>query len=473
MEGKKQMVKNIYIDTYGRSHIASSILSIGSQGVVYRTEDPDIVLKLEWNPITHEIVKDTRDNARFNRMRILPLIPETNLTLPESTLKDATGYTIRLLDGMKSFEDVFSSEGKEKPDNEWLTNIGKVDFNLENQFKQYISSGGIKKRLYAYLKAAGVLAKIHASGLVYGNISDRNMFISSEMNKPDVWLVGCDNLDYMKNTFKKGACYTPGFGSPEAYCEKGNTMYSDSYAFAIALFWTLTTKHPFMGNAVEEALKGDFLDYLQEDFACSGNFAWIGDPTDDSNISDIGLPYNMFIGKLLLECFTNTFGQLGKSNRYKRTIMPEWTYNLAKELDYTVKCRHCKMDYYANQDLVCPWCDSKNQLITVNSKQLIKNRQVEQWNFIGEIKEEGVDIPLRILEGFCYEHIDDTAFQLKYECEEIEISNLSTQYSFYSIGIEDKKEIYGSTRFSCMSNIVIQAIHKKNSICYLIEIGVL
>ena len=56
------MAKDIYIDTYGRSHVASKVLSSGGQGIVYLTEEPNVLLKLEWNPSTQEIEKDTRKN---------------------------------------------------------------------------------------------------------------------------------------------------------------------------------------------------------------------------------------------------------------------------------------------------------------------------------------------------------------------------------------------------------------------------
>ena len=53
------MAKDIYVDTYGRSHVASKVLSSGGQGIVYLTEEPNVLLKLEWNPMTQEIEKDT------------------------------------------------------------------------------------------------------------------------------------------------------------------------------------------------------------------------------------------------------------------------------------------------------------------------------------------------------------------------------------------------------------------------------
>ena len=85
------MSKNIYVDTYGRSHVASKVLSSGGQGIVYLTEEPNVLLKLEWNPITQKIEKDMSRNDKFDNIRILPMLENTNLTLPQTILKDVVG----------------------------------------------------------------------------------------------------------------------------------------------------------------------------------------------------------------------------------------------------------------------------------------------------------------------------------------------------------------------------------------------
>ena len=117
------MAKDIYVDTYGRSHIASKVLSSGGQGIVYKTEEPNTLIKLEWNPFTQEINKDVSNNEKFDEIRILPLLEKTNLTLPQTILRDVAGYTMRMLDDMKSFDEVFSMMGQEKVQIGWLKEI--------------------------------------------------------------------------------------------------------------------------------------------------------------------------------------------------------------------------------------------------------------------------------------------------------------------------------------------------------------
>lgn len=464
------MSKDIYIDTYGRSHVASKVLSSGGQGVIYRTEEPDTLLKLEWDPNTQIIVKDTSHNYKFNNIRLLPIHEKTNITLPQTILKDVAGYTMKLLDEMESFEKSFSGEDKEMPNNKWLNEMENSNPDLESIFKSYIASGGMRKRFGAYLEAACILAKIHMSGLVYCDVSDKNMFVSSHKDKTNVWLIDCDNLDYMKNTIKNGGWRTPGFGAPEIIRGKGNTMYSDAYSFAIALFWTLVMKHPFMGEAVEEALREkDFLDTSEEDFACSGEFPWIEDDKDNSNCSDVGLPYNLFINEELRGYFQKTFSEVGRYNRQKRTTMSEWAYILAKEYDRTVRCSNCQMDYNGKDYIICPWCDHKNKLLNVTSYKKDLNKEIVQWKFIHELQKD-IKIPLRILEGFCSDHIQEIAFVINYIDNEIEIKELNTQYNFYIFNNEKKKPIYGTTKILIKDFIEIKA--EKNNCYYWIKIEV-
>jgi serine/threonine protein kinase len=451
------------------------VLSSGGQGIVYMTEEPNVLLKLEWNPKTQEIEKDTSNNAKFDNIRILPLLEETNLTLPQTILKNVVGYTMKMLDGMVSFEDAFTFNGEqsELPNNEWLAGIKESNEDLGDILQKYIATGGMRKRLNAFLNASCVLAKIHASGLVYCDISGKNMFVSEDPNKSNVWLIDCDNLSFMKDSIKKrdGGLHSPGFGAPEIYANKGKTMYSDAFSFAIALFWELTMSHPFNGSAVQEALE-DILDVSEEDYACMGNFAWICDEDDDSNELESGMPVDMFVSKNLFDRFQKTFSETGRKNRQKRTTMPEWSYVLAKELDHTIRCRYCNMDYYGNEQENCPWCDAENKLLKVSSFDIVDNEKLRRWDFIHELTKGTVDIPLRLLEGFCSNHTDEKSFKIECDEDGIEIGELSNGYDFFVVNENKEKQIYGSTKFSVTDRIVLSAVNKRNNNRYLLEIEV-
>jgi len=466
------MAKDIYVDTYGRSHVASKVLSSGGQGIVYLTEEPNVLLKLEWNPMTQEIEKDTSNNGKFDNIRILPMLENTNLTLPQTILRDVVGYTMKMLDGMVSFEKAFSGDDYELPNNEWINSMKEANEYLGDRLQKYIATGGMRKRLNAFLNASCVLAKIHSSGLVYCDISEKNMFVSADPQMSHVWLIDCDNLSFMKESMKKrdGGLHSPGYGVPEIYEDKGKTMYSDAFSFAIALFWELTMSHPFMGFAASEMLDElDMLDAPEEDYTCTGDFAWVCDEEDDSNRSFSGMPIEMFVNASLFEKFQKTFSETGRRNRQKRTTMPEWSYVLAKELDHTVRCKCCQMDYYGNEESVCPWCDVENSVIKVTAYKVVGEKKKFKWDFLREVSEGVINVPLRVLEGFDSNHLDEKAFRITCLEDGIEIGDLSNQYDFF-VNDSMGKQIYGSTKFSFTNNIVLSAIDGRNGNAYLLEI---
>lgn len=468
------MGKEIYIDTYGRSHVASKVLSSGGQGIVYLTEEPNVLIKLEWNPSTQEIEKDTRNNDKFDNIRILPLLEKTNLTLPQTILRDVVGYTMKMLDGMVSFEDAFSGDDYERPDNEWISSMKDANEYLGDKLQRYIATGGMRKRLSSFLKASCVLAKIHASGLVYCDISEKNMFVSSDPDKSNVWLIDCDNLNFMKDSVKirDGGLHSPGYGAPEIYEDKGKTMYSDAFSFAIALFWELTMSHPFMGVAAQEMLDEiDMLDAPEEDYVCTGDFAWICDEEDDSNVSTSRMLNEKFLSKELFERFQRTFSESGRKNRKKRTTMPEWSYVLAKGLDHTVRCRCCQMDYYGNEESICPWCDTENSVLKITSYRVIGDKKFFKWDFVQETDDGILNVPLRLLEGFCSNHLDEKAFRIVLSEKGIEIGELSNQYDFFASDSREK-QIYGSTKFSMIDKVMLSAVDRRNGNYYLLEIEV-
>lgn len=465
------MSQEIFVDTYGRSHIVSKELSRGGQGIVCRTEDPDTLIKLEWDPCAQKIAKDASKNVKFGMIRTLPIMEKTNITLPQTILKEGAGYTMKMLDDMKSFNEAFS-EGDSNYTNAWLEDMGKRKPEFKKDFALYISSGGIRKRIEAYLKAACILAKIHASGLVYCDVSDKNMFVSADAESANVWLIDCDNLDYMRNTMKKSGWRTAGFGAPEIYRGKGNTMYSDAYSFAIALFWSLTGKHPFVGSAVEKELENqDILDMLVEDFACSQGFPWIGDEDEDSQ-SGVGLPHAWMLSNVLLKIFETAFSNEAKNNRVKRVTMPEWGYILAKELDTVVRCSNCQMDYYAHDNDKCHWCDAENKLIRIKSGRFSAGQLYDRWEFVREFGSQRIEVPLRIINGFNCNELDEWAFRIRQIGDEIEISNFNSGHDFFINQDGNEKQLYGEIRINAKDVIKITSRSRDSGICCEIEIGV-
>ena len=92
-----------YVDEYQNVHIQGKMLGQGGQGVVFRTKDPDLAIKLVTDnsgaPVTDE---DTvkRYSKRFKRVRLLPLPESLNISVPATLLQNNAGYVMQLLSEM-------------------------------------------------------------------------------------------------------------------------------------------------------------------------------------------------------------------------------------------------------------------------------------------------------------------------------------------------------------------------------------
>lgn len=463
---------NQYEDIYGRTHVISEEIARGGQGAVYRTLDSNIALKIEINLNTGEIVMDESNNDKFDNIRILPIPENLNVTLPRAALKGCAGYVMTLLEDMESFSKAFDKELEDLYINQWLKDFVEDNEDFVKGFGSYIATGGKRRRILAYLKCACIIAKLHASGLVYCDFSPNNVFISSDMEYSNVWLIDADNLNYQSITIK-GGYYTPGYAAPEVVKRKGCTFYSDNYSFAVSLFWQLTGTHPFKGQLVEEGIEDDFADNVEEK-AYSGEFPWIADVEDDSNATETTIPYQSILSGKIMDCFERTFSQKGKGNRVLRTSMFEWAETLAYENDNTVKCHHCEMEYLPENEKHCPWCDSENNLIRIKSFVFYNEQKCSNiWSFCHDIK-EGITkhIPVRVVEGFGTDSIDSYLFDLNINEGRIILSNFSLDMDFALCnGNENKIRISGKVEIDYSSKLICKA--NKTNEMILIEVDVI
>lgn len=416
-----------YEDIYGNVFSIDKELSSGGQGIVYKTKEPNVLLKIEWDPQTKNINLDTADNKKFGEIRLLPIPQNTNITLPQSILKDCVGYSMRMLDDMISFEDAFRY-GNEDYRNAWLEEFGDSNPDFVRDFGNYISTGGKRRRIAAFLNVAGILSVIHTRGLVYCDLSDKNMYISNAQDKNVVWMIDVDNINYITVTSKRDGIFSPGYVAPEVLRGKGNTFYSDIFSFAIALFWNLTGQHPFVGPQLEEKLdEEDFLSETEETFACGCDVEWIRDDENDENYSDTPVPYELLVGEKLHNCFKKTFSRMGRHKRLTRPTMMEWCEALAFEMDHSIKCKKCEMEYIPMIHKDCPWCDEKNKYVSF-SYNTNDDNGAEQ-NYIHEVSSD-IKVPLRLVKGFSVSEINETLFEVTVIKGEIIIENFNNHFDF-------------------------------------------
>lgn len=425
-------------DIYFREYFLTDEISRGGQGVVYRTKDPDIAVKLELDG--GRIARSPEENGKYMRICYLPVPEGLHITRPLTVLKDVTGYTMVLLADMVSFSKSFSRTPDEIPENKWIDQT----FSMPEQqgiaeiFRKYYATGGSRRRLQAYWKAANIFAQLHENGLVYGDLNAENLFISSDVNavSPEVWIIDADNMNYA--SLDSPGYHTQLYCAPEAHWGEFS-FASDCYAFAELLFEHLTMRHPFIGQQYDE---WDEFDGPVEDEIASGRFAWILDEEDDSNAWNPYLPPSYYITDEIMDFFQRTFSEAGRNKPAKRPSMAEWSRALARQLDNTVVCPGCRMGYNALSHDACPWCDGTHPVLTVRCIRSTEGSGVLSWVFHREIKDGvSVQVPMRAAGGFVQD--EGSAFCVIAKDETLRFSGFHPEYSFVFDDNGNKRSVSG------------------------------
>ncbi|MFO8079039.1 MAG: serine/threonine protein kinase [Armatimonadota bacterium] len=300
----------------------------GGQGAVWAVKGGRLAVKIV--PGGNEARRDRLRN-QLSYVRRLPLA-SLCLAKPLELLREPhTGYVMELLRDMQPIEKLFVPDRGASPTVEW-----------------YLRGGSLRRRLTLLGRTAQVLAQLHGKGLAYEDPSPQNVFVSSDSEQHEVWLIDTDNLQY--DSAPGLAVFTPGYGAPELVDRKaGASTLSDSYAFAVIAHQTLVLAHPFVGDRVNDGPPE------LEEQAFAGELPWIDDPHDDSNRAQFGVPRGWVLSKRLSELFEREFCA-GRSDPRARPGMSEWAERLYTAADSNLTCPKCAATYYFDQE-TCPWCD--------------------------------------------------------------------------------------------------------------------
>lgn len=411
---------NEYVDEYQNVHIQDKVLGQGGQGVVFRTKDPDLAIKLVTDESGTPVIDEEsveRYSKRFKRVRLLPLPENLNISVPAALLQNNAGYVMQLLSEMVPFSH-FWLDGKS------AENIGPDDIPAwlsampENEAKKivhYYRTGGLRRRLHALYKCASLLARLHGNGMVYGDISPNNIFVSEGLDDSAVWLIDADNIRF-EITTGGSVVYTPKYGAPELVQGKdGGRPSSDCHAFAVVAFYLLSLIHPFVGKKVDGTDEGDWADEENdgedvEDKAYAGLFPWVHDQNDDSNSSDSGLPRSLLLTEKLITLFEGTFGP-GRTSPLLRPTIYHWPEALAQAADMTVTCPGCSMNYYYDfihpetEDHNCPYCKTQRPqvLILESYRWNGPDKPINSpcWRYVREISQGSeLTVPRRVFDEF-------------------------------------------------------------------------
>ncbi len=385
----------VVIDETGAAHSLLQRIGVGGQGEVWLTEGGRRIVKLLNSRANADAMR--RQFAFVRRLELAGL----HVARPIAVLRPPhVGYVAEFLDEM-----IPISELRRVPS--------------EESMQWHINTGGLRRRLRLLAHAGEALMGLHAKGVIYADISDRNVFVSKKMGATEAWLIDLDNLSH--DSDPKKAIYTPGYGAPEVVNgTAGCTSLSDAWAFAVLVWQTLTlTQHPFVGDLVSDGDPDEM-----EVQAFEGKIPWVGHSTDDSNRCSAGIqPKHALAGKLY-ELARRTFED-GVVDRGKRPGVSEWVERLHLAADQTVTCPGCGGSYFANEPC-CPWCEDLPPFIATIRIDFWQPNHGIVGKTLGRIPltSEGLVLSRRVTEGLTGVVARDGHLELKLVDKGISVSAL-------------------------------------------------
>jgi len=331
--------KRVVRDTNGVEHELVERLGEGGQGVVFRTRDPGVLLKLSKVGLA-----DARVHAWFRHVSWVARQPLAGLhiAVPVALVdnRQNPGYVMELMDGMEPLGRML----------EYATQALQEGEGLES----YRASGGVARRVRLLAKLARILAELHGRGLAYGDLSPANVFVSRSVDHDEVWLIDSDNISVSSRAGGR-MIWTRQFGAPEILRGmSGINSLTDSWSFGILAFQLLTLVHPFKGDLVEEGAAE------LEEQALRGELPWIDHPREHANACSGGLPRTELLSLRLRTLFEQCFNA-GLEDPGARPSMAEWAEGFEAGVALLAQCdpeHGCGSSFIYNPRASCPFCDA-------------------------------------------------------------------------------------------------------------------
>ncbi len=409
----------------------------GAQGRVFSVKGGKYAFKL--------LGKKSSRNAQLLKRKISYIktrnISDLNISKPIEQIKgEYLGYIMEMATDMVPLEKLLKPEpdSNQTKANDWkFGNILKKVLEPTSDSSWWEKSGGLKKRLLILKNLSQLLSELHSRGLIYGDLSPSNIFVSEDKEYAEVYLIDVDNITHESKV--GDAFYTPGYGAPEVV--KGNSgadTYTDDYSFSIIAYQLLTLNHPFVGDYVNQG------DPELEEEAYMGNIPWIEHSDDKINSSTVGLNSSMTISKMIKKEFANSF-EINLLNKLKRTTTSKWNEVLTKSLTGTLKCGKCGNTFFYNPKLSCPFChEAKKSIGIVQICQLnttIKNDLKEKYSLttFDNVKDVGQTISRKL--GSLGEYVSITKNDLFLNKSESILFQIRMEENYNFIKGADQKTI--------------------------------
>lgn len=321
------------IDERGTRLTLGRLLGGGGQGEVFAAEEGNLAVKLirPCAGLDQSVLRRRLERVRRLDLGDLPLArPETVLRSPH------LGYTMQLVAGARP-----------------LSTLIQPDRDTASLSHWFIESGGLRGRLRVLAALGRVLHQLHSRGLVYGDLSARNvLLVGDPAGDFSLHLIDCDNLRSDASS-DPTRFYTPGYAAPELLSGRnGANTLCDLHAFAVVSHECLTGIHPFVGDVVTDG------EPELEERAYAGELPWVEDAHDRSNACSRGVPRDRVLSPATRELFSRAFGS-GRSDPATRPRLIEWLSVFEQAADMTLHCpgSACGASYFATkQDAGCPWC---------------------------------------------------------------------------------------------------------------------
>lgn len=408
------------IDNFDNIHHLKEEIASGGQGSVYRTTDDDLAVKIVnvSSPLDFK-----RKQQELNLIRVLPLPSNIPISLPLANLAgEKPGYVLKLLNNMQSLG---CYTNPLVPENEsdnptlpgWLKN-SNANEKFARHVLHYANTGSSKRRFKALAKCAAILARLHNQGLVFGDVSPNNVFVTDDP-KAEVWLIDSDNIR-LENKHSRQVLFTRRFGAPEFVTNRsGMSSMTDTWAFSVMAFEILTLVPPFHGKWLLENDEDDW-DSDHSDSAGSlsandkaefGLIPFIDDETDSSNRCCFpAMNREWVFSNQLQKFFQVTLGK-GRKSPQQRVAMDYWAVELCKAHDRSLDCHNCNMSFFPDSHEACPYCKE------VPAPYF--DIETSQGSFLYPNTPGVTNLPHRMFHAFSLQNFDDTEFRVKLNDKEV------------------------------------------------------